>query len=224
MTSRIQGIVNRVSEAPNFSKIGWILDAPVINLSQSVVDMNMQRNFEFQGGSGLPAKVNRYSVGYCCEWCTQIQGEYEYPDVPPEVWSRHDRCNCVIEYIPAGGGRLDVLKGSGTAWVKQPAEILDTRQNYAGIEKRFKTIPTPVSRTPSISSGATITGTDRASIITSIADAVAGGDLLTVDLSSLGIGYDELEQLLFNELSRAGKTVTVNIFNGGEFVARKRIG
>lgn len=224
MTSRIQGIVDRLADAPKLSDIGWILDAPVVNLSQSVVDANMRRNLEFQGESGLPARVSRYSVGYCCEWCTQIQGDYEYPDVPPEVWARHDRCNCVIEYIPRGGGRVDVLSGSGKAWEKQSEQILETRQNYAGVEKRFKTIPTPVSRTPSISSGATITGTDRASIISSIADAVAGGDLLTVDLSTLGIGYDELEQLLFNELSRAGKPVTVNIFNAGEFVARKKIG
>lgn len=229
MTSRIQGIIDRLADAPKFSDIGWILDAPVVNLSQSVVDANMRRNLEFQGESGLPAKISRYTIGYCCAWCESLVGDYEYPDVPDEAFQRHDNCNCVIEYTPANSRERRIYAGhamdnSTKSWERISAEELEARKRYAGVEKKFKSVPVPVNRIPTISAGIMIAGATTAEIINSITEASERGDVLSVDLETLGITYDQLEQLLFNELSRAGRPVTVNIFNAGEFVARKRIG
>ena len=106
---RINGIINRVSSENNFSDIKWILDAPVRCFAQSVVDDFIKINSEFQGKAGLHPKIIRKSSGHCCKWCEEIEGVYEYPDVPKDVYRRHDNCDCMVEYDPGDGrGYQDV--------------------------------------------------------------------------------------------------------------------
>ena len=33
---------------------------------------------------------------------SSLEGEYEYPDVPKDVYRRHENCDCTVEYISAG--------------------------------------------------------------------------------------------------------------------------
>lgn len=105
---RIRGIIERVSSEDDFNKIKWILDEPVKNFSQSIVDDTVRKNAEFHAKSGLRPKIIRRSTGKCCDWCNEIVGAYTYPDVPEDVYRRHRFCRCTVEYDPGDGKRQNV--------------------------------------------------------------------------------------------------------------------
>lgn len=105
---RIQGIVDKVSNAEVFDDVAWVLDEPVKNFSMNVVDETIRKNVNFQGRSGLRPKVIRKSERKCCSWCSNLAGEYEYPDVPEDVYRRHENCRCTVEYDPGSGRRQNV--------------------------------------------------------------------------------------------------------------------
>lgn len=112
---RIQNLIQKISDYERFGDGEWLLQEPIVNLSQSVVDDAIKRNLDFQGGVGMKARVKRMVVGGCCDWCRAVAGDYEYPDVPAEVWQRHERCRCIIDYTPRKGG-TERLRGTGRSW------------------------------------------------------------------------------------------------------------
>ena len=95
---RIDGFVNKVSEAVVYDDVAWVLDEPVRNFAQSVVDDTIKANADFQYEAGLNPTITRTLSGNCCEWCRNLAGTYIYPDVPREVFQRHDRCRCTVVY------------------------------------------------------------------------------------------------------------------------------
>lgn len=105
---RIYGIVNKISEAEQFDDVAWVLGEPVVNFSQAVVDAVLRENVTFQGRAGLKPKIIRKSEHKCCAWCSALAGEYSYPDVPDDVYRRHERCRCTVEYDPGDGRRQNV--------------------------------------------------------------------------------------------------------------------
>lgn len=105
---RIIGIINRLTNAKNFDDISWILKDPVVNFCQSIVDDSVKANVEFQGKSGLRPKIIRKTAGKCCEWCSRLAGTYLYPDVPKDVYRRHEYCRCSVSYDPGDGRRENV--------------------------------------------------------------------------------------------------------------------
>lgn len=105
---KAKGIINRISSEENFEDISWILEEPVTNFTQSIVDDTIKTNAEFQYKAGLKAKIIRKSTGHCCDWCEEVAGEYEYPDVPKDVYRRHRFCRCTVEYDPGNGRRQNV--------------------------------------------------------------------------------------------------------------------
>lgn len=143
---RTQGIIDRLAGAENYDAIKWILQSGVTtNYTESVVDAKIKANCDFQGRAGLTAKVERVAVGKTCQWCQDVAGKYVYPDVPADVWRRHDNCNCIIKYT-ARNGRVDMLQGQRTirangepgstnAWdivtTTNPEEIA-ARRNFVG--------------------------------------------------------------------------------------------
>ena len=114
--SRIQNLVQKISDYEAFSEAEWMLQEPVINIAQSVVDDAIKANMEFQGSSGIQATIHRTVVGGCCEWCAKIAGKYTYPKMPKEVFQRHEYCRCMIEYTPSRTGRTERLRGTGKSW------------------------------------------------------------------------------------------------------------
>lgn len=104
---RIDGIVNKVSESGTFDDVAWVLDEPVKNFSMNVVDEILRANVNFQGRAGLQPKVIRRAERKCCDWCSQLAGVYDYP-VDREVYQRHERCRCTVEYEPGDGRRQNV--------------------------------------------------------------------------------------------------------------------
>lgn len=121
----IDGIVNRISSEEYFDDVKWITDAPVRNLIQKSIDETVRKNTEFQHKAGLSPKIVRKSSGHCCKWCDQVAGTYTYPDVPKDVFRRHDNCNCVLEYYPGNGKKQN-------AWTKE----WKYEKEYDKIEKR----------------------------------------------------------------------------------------
>lgn len=104
---RIDGLVGRLL-AEDFEKSKWLLNAPIVNFSQSVVDDMVKKNAEFHYEAGLSPKITREESGNCCEWCKNLVGTYKYPDVPKDVYRRHQNCGCTVEYTPKKGVRQDV--------------------------------------------------------------------------------------------------------------------
>lgn len=106
---RIKSIIERIVHEELFDDVSWIIGEPIINFTQSVVDDTIQANADFQYQSGLYPKIIRYAQGSeTCEWCKNLVGTYKYPDVPEDVYKRHDRCDCVVEYDPGDARRQNV--------------------------------------------------------------------------------------------------------------------
>ena len=105
--NRIDGLVSRLKE-DDFEQSKWLLGSPIVNFSQSVVDDMVRKNAEFHYKSGMSPKIIRKETGKCCKWCKNLVGTYRYPDVPKDVYRRHQNCRCTVEYIPKKGVRQDV--------------------------------------------------------------------------------------------------------------------
>lgn len=106
--NRINGLVNKVSNAENYDDVAWVLDEPIVNYSQSVVDDSIKVNVDFQGKVGLKPVIIRKLGGYCCDWCKALAGVYYYPDVPQDVYRKHRYCRCTVTYQPSKGKVQDV--------------------------------------------------------------------------------------------------------------------
>lgn len=126
MSTRTQGILDRVS-SEKFSGVRWILgDGVITNYMQSFVDETMKRNAEFQSKAGVSPKIVRKSPTKCCPWCDALVGEYKYPDdVPDEIYHRHDNCNCIVEFYPGDGTKQDVWSKE---WQEAEPETLKERR------------------------------------------------------------------------------------------------
>lgn len=104
---RIDGMIERLS-LEEFETIKWILDEPIKNFSQSIVDDTARANMTFQSKAGMQPKVKRVVVGNCCDWCKEIEGTYDYKDAPHNIYQRHRYCRCRVEYEP-GDGKVQVV-------------------------------------------------------------------------------------------------------------------
>lgn len=105
---RIDGIINRVS-SESFEEVSWILGEPIVNFSQSVVDDAIKENAEFHSKSGLfPTITRTVDRANACDWCKSVAGVFKYPDVPNEVFRRHERCRCTVEYDPGDSKRKNI--------------------------------------------------------------------------------------------------------------------
>ncbi|EPF4429081.1 hypothetical protein ACSSP6_004987 [Escherichia coli] len=111
---RIDGIVNRISSEEDFESIKWLLDDPIINFSQSIVDDGIKTNAEFHAKAGLQPKITRRVSGHACEWCSRLAGSYSYNEAPKEVYQRHERCRCTVDYNPGNGRKQDIWS---KAWI-----------------------------------------------------------------------------------------------------------
>lgn len=82
--------------------------------ARAMHDDYVRKNADFRSKAGLKCTVNRIAAAKCCEWCDQVAGKYAYEDTPPDLWRRHDNCNCTIVY----GTRRDrqVLRGTEKKW------------------------------------------------------------------------------------------------------------
>ena len=104
---KIDGIIDRLSNAETFEDIAWILAEPIKTFARSVVDDSVKANAEFHSKSGMSPKIVRKMAGNCCDWCKAVAGTYSYPNVPHDVYRRHQRCRCTVDYV-VGKRKQDV--------------------------------------------------------------------------------------------------------------------
>ena len=105
---RIDGLVNRLASEESFDDVKWLLDDPIVNFSQSVVDDSIRKNVEFHHKVGLSPKIVRRVVGHPCKWCKSLEGSYNYPEVPKDIYRRHGKCRCTVDYHPGNGKKQNV--------------------------------------------------------------------------------------------------------------------
>ena len=130
---RIQGILNLISGKEQFDDIKYMLDEPVVNFTQSVVDDSIKKNAECQYQSGLSPKIKRTSTGKCCKWCNRLVGTYEYAAVRNtgnDVFRRHKHCRCTVEFITNG----KVQNVHTKKWKKESVDVENTYLIQSGIK------------------------------------------------------------------------------------------
>ncbi|MCD7917628.1 MAG: hypothetical protein LUF84_04085 [Clostridiales bacterium] len=132
-TDRVDGLLNKISAADSYDDVAWALGEPVRTFSRSVVDDTLKTNAEFQSRSGLQPKIVRKAEFKCCEWCSALAGTYEYPNVPDDIYRRHENCRCTVEYDPGDGRRQNV-------WTKQWTNTQSTGKITSG---KTKYAPSP---------------------------------------------------------------------------------
>lgn len=138
---KIDGIVNRISSEENYDDISWILNEPLVNFSQAIIDDTIKANVELHHKLGLQPKIKRKSNGKCCKWCSEIVGEYKYPDeVPEDVYRRHNHCTCEVDYYPGDGKVQNVhTKAWGSTPNTDKESLIEEKKQIAEI-KNAKTI------------------------------------------------------------------------------------
>lgn len=107
---RIDGIVDKLDKDV-FEKTKWLLDEPIKNFTQSIVDDTVKTNAKLHHNMGLRPKIIRTEVGNCCKWCKSISGVHDYEavkDTGNNVFRRHRFCRCTVEYSPGDNRRQNV--------------------------------------------------------------------------------------------------------------------
>ncbi len=132
---RIDGIVGRVSDADYFDDIAWILGEPIVNIAQSIVDDAIRANAEFQSAAGLQPLIVRKVAGKCCKWCQALAGKYRYPDeVLDDVYRRHQRCRCTVDYNPRDGKVQNV---HSKQWKRESIQDKIDARKEVGIQQNY---------------------------------------------------------------------------------------
>lgn len=128
MSTRIEGIVDRLTDADTFDSISWILGSGVVtNYAESIIDDHLKANLDFQSKAGLSVKVERVMTGKKpCPFCEKRAGKFSYSDAPDGLWDRHVRCHCYITYD--NGSVRQVLGGKDKKWEVISEEVLDGRK------------------------------------------------------------------------------------------------
>ena len=106
--SRASGLIYKISNETDFEKVAWLLDEPIVNFSQSIVDDAVKLNADFHSKSGLSPTITRTVVSETCEWCQSLVGTYSYEEVKETghpVFQRHRKCDCLVLYDPGDGRR-----------------------------------------------------------------------------------------------------------------------
>ena len=141
-TDGYHSLANYMSSAENYDDIAKSTAQSAERFARSTVDNSVKKNTEFQGKAGLKPKIIRSGGSGCCEWCSGLTGKYDYPDVPSDVYARHNNCTCTVEYSPGDGRRQDVWSKtwSSAEEVEERKTIgLDTSDKNDKIEKRKNT-------------------------------------------------------------------------------------
>lgn len=109
--SRVAGLVERLSTEEDFANVAWLLDDPIVNFSQAIVDETVRINAEFHNDAGLSPTITRTIVSETCNWCESLVGTYSYEEVKETghpVFRRHRNCDCLVVYDPGSGRRQNV--------------------------------------------------------------------------------------------------------------------
>ncbi len=105
---RIDKLVDKITKYDSYDDGKWLLNEPIVNFTQAVVDETIRKNADLHAKAGLSPKIERYTNGKCCDWCDKLAGIYNYEDVKNtgnEVFRRHRHCDCLVIYDPKNGSK-----------------------------------------------------------------------------------------------------------------------
>lgn len=145
----IDGIINMVSRDMAFDNVAWMLQDPIVTFAEHVVDETIRENVEFIGESGIATVITRTTDSGACEWCRNVAGTYTYPNIPDDVYRRHDNCHCLVvsktdktkKVIHTGEeGKRKYVKGetSGKYAITEEERIKRLKEREATAEARAK--------------------------------------------------------------------------------------
>ena len=136
--NRIYGIVDKLDQ-DSFEKTKWILDEPIKNFTQSIVDDTVKANAKLHHELGLKPKIIRTEIGNCCDWCKAVAGVYDYElvkDTGNNVFRRHRFCRCTVEYAPGNNKRQNV---HSKAWRDEDkSDIIEIRKSLKFKDRKDK--------------------------------------------------------------------------------------
>lgn len=97
---RKKNFIDKISDSEEFENVDWMLGESVVNYSQAAVADTIKANVESQANAGVKGVIQRILAPGCCKWCEELEGTYEYPNVPEEVYMKHKSCECQLIYTP----------------------------------------------------------------------------------------------------------------------------
>ena len=132
---KVDGLINKISDADDFTKVEWLLQEPIVNFSQSIVDDIIKANVDFHAKVGMQPRLSRRVDGHKpCKWCKSLAGTYDYPDVPDDVYRRHQRCKCTVEYNPKDG--RGIQDSHSKVWNEPEREKKIAERKEIGVKKK----------------------------------------------------------------------------------------
>lgn len=121
LANRVDGIMTNLDETASVAK----LEQSTQTLAQTVVDDWVKVNSDFQAKAGMQPVIVRKWDGTTgshdtrhTDYCSRLQGVYEYHNEPKDVYMRHEGCQCVVSYYPSKNA-----KGVVTALKKGEKDI-----------------------------------------------------------------------------------------------------
>lgn len=108
--SRIDGLINKIASYDTMEQGEWLLDEPIVNYSQAVVDYTEKANMDAYTKIGMEPTITRVAESGACRWCQDLEGTYDYSEVKAggsDVYRRHENCRCLVTY-ENGSKRQDV--------------------------------------------------------------------------------------------------------------------
>lgn len=107
-TEGYHSLANYMSSAEKYDDVSKSTAQSAERIAKETVDNSVKKNAEFQSKAGLKPKIVRNGGNDCCSWCAEVTGTYDYPNVPKDIYKRHNNCTCTVEYDPGSGKRQDV--------------------------------------------------------------------------------------------------------------------
>lgn len=158
--NKIDGFIDKLSNTEHFEDIEWMLEEPVVNFSQSVVDDSIKANAYFHASSGLSPKIVRkldsrenrsitrgktkirYQVP--CKWCEALAGTWDYVNMPDfvadNIFRRHENCRCTVEYASDGKRQNVWTKAQRQESIRERAERILSLNNGETVQQRMARI------------------------------------------------------------------------------------
>ena len=112
---RIQGLIDKMT-ADGITleeALEWLAE-PIINNSEAFFDDFIDSNAKFRNDVGLKATLTRTADPKCCDWCSALEGTYDYDNAPEDIYRRHEYCRCTVTYQSG--------KKSQNVWTKKSWE------------------------------------------------------------------------------------------------------
>lgn len=105
---RVKTVIAAVIAAKTAEQALRRIVSPMENITAGFHDDYIRKNAEYRGGAGLLCYIIREDGNKCCDWCRGLAGKYEYPDVPKDIYRRHDNCTCDVSYSSTKGRQSPV--------------------------------------------------------------------------------------------------------------------